>query len=164
MTVNKKKHMPFMNWIFHVAEEKIVEHRLLEKEFNSHKEFIIFTIIWMRVYKKMYQSIEADDSNLSLDDFVKNFYDNQKDKFLGITINAITRESNIPRSTVKRIIEDLIKKNLVSRNSNSLIIPTSKVREVMNDYRKFIYKSHLKLSKIFEDSNLKINYQTDDEI
>ena len=31
-----KKNIPFMSWLIEVAEEKIIEHRLLKKEFNSH--------------------------------------------------------------------------------------------------------------------------------
>jgi predicted transcriptional regulator len=150
-----------MQWLIEVAEEKILEHRLLKKNFNSHEEFIIFTIIWMRVYKTIYQKLTKNYSSVNLDKFIKNFYNNQEDQYLGITINAITRESEIPRSTVKRTVEKLIVKEMVSRNSRNLIIPTVKVRDIMESYRQFNFKSHKKLNKIFND--LKINERYDEE-
>ena len=154
-----------MEWIIEVAEEKIIEHRLLKKKFNSHEEFIIFTIIWMRVFKKIFKNIkdlQLNDiniyENISVDDYIKDFYSNQKDEYLGMTINAVTRESEIPRSTVKRIIENLIKRSLVKKNPNNLIIPTIKVRDHMKFYRQYIFKSNNKISKLFNDLNIKNSY------
>tara|TARA_B110000196_G_scaffold73840_1_gene63368 strand:- start:252 stop:746 length:495 start_codon:yes stop_codon:yes gene_type:complete len=161
MTNKKNIYEFFMQWLIEVAEEKILEHRLLKKNFNSHEEFIIFTIIWMRVYKTIYQKLTKNYSSVNLDKFIKNFYNNQEDQYLGITINAITRESEIPRSTVKRTVEKLIVKEMVSRNSKNLIIPTVKVRDIMESYRQFNFKSHKKLNKIFND--LKINERYDEE-
>ena len=161
MTNKKNIYEFFMQWLIEVAEEKILEHRLLKKNFNSHEEFIIFTIIWMRVYKTIYQKLTKNYSSVNLDKFIKNFYNNQEDQYLGITINAITRESEIPRSTVKRTVEKLIVKEMVSRNSKNLIIPTVKVRDIMENYRQFNFKSHKKLNKIFND--LKINERYDEE-
>ena len=161
MTNKKNIYEFFMQWLIEVAEEKILEHRLLKKNFNSHEEFIIFTIIWMRVYKTIYQKLTKNYSSVNLDKFIKNFYNNQEDQYLGITINAITRESEIPRSTVKRTVEKLIVKEMVSRNSRNLIIPTVKVRDIMESYRQFNFKSHKKLNKIFND--LKINERYNEE-
>ena len=115
----------------------------------------------MRVYKTIYQKLTKNYSSVNLDKFIKNFYNNQEDQYLGITINAITRESEIPRSTVKRTVEKLIVKEMVSRNSKNLIIPTVKVRDIMESYRQFNFKSHKKLNKIFND--LKINERYDEE-
>ena len=163
-----EKNIPFMTWLIEIAEEKIIEHRLLKKEFNSHEEFIIFTIIWMRVFKTIYKKIKEEsisnkiiEKNILVDEYFKNFYQNQKDKYLGMTINAVTRESEIPRSTVKRVIENLIKKKLVTKNLKNLIIPTFRVRDVMKNYRKYIYKSNKKNYSIFDALNLK-NLSDDD--
>ena len=113
-----KKNVSFMNWLIEVAEEKIIEHRLLKKKFNSHEEFIIFTIIWMRVYKDLVKKMKTLNlqnqikiSNSSIEQYIKDYYTNQNDGYLGMTINGVARESNVPRTTVKRIIEILIKKN-----------------------------------------------------
>ena len=162
---NLQDNIPFMAWSIEVAEEKIIEHRKLKNKFKSHEEFIIFTIIWMRVFKTIFKKIKEDSvnnkQNILVDDYIKNFYINQKDEYLGMTINAVTRESKIPRSTVKRIIESLIIKNLVTKNTKNLIIPTFKVRDEMKEYRQYIYKSSKKLNLIFEDLNLKNLYDED---
>ena len=158
---NLNKNIPFMTWLIEIAEEKIIEHRLLKKEFNSHEEFIIFTIIWIRVFKTILKKIKKDSisnnnikKNILVDEYIKDFYLNQTDEYLGMTINAITRESEIPRSTTKRIIENLIKKKLVTKNSKNLIIPTYRVRDAMKYYREYIFTSHKRTYSIFKTLNL----------
>jgi TPP-dependent 2-oxoacid decarboxylase len=158
MNIKAKEYIPFMQWIIEVAEEKISEHTILKKEFKSHEEFIVFTIIWMRVYKDIIKKIKIDNSNESIDTLIKNFYKEQKNAYLGITINAITRESLIPRSTVKRIVENLILEKLVSKNVNRLIIPNYQVRDKMKKYRQYIFKSNKKLSNLFLNLNLEDKY------
>ena len=76
-----KKNTPFMRWIIEFAEEKIVEDRLIKEKFNSHDEFIIFTIIWLRVYKHIFKIIKSENSNLNFDKYLKNFYYNQQHKY-----------------------------------------------------------------------------------
>jgi DNA-binding MarR family transcriptional regulator len=157
-----KKFLPFIEWIIEVAENKIIEHRLLKINFNSQEEFIVFTIVWLRVYKKLFQKINNLNSNIPIDQFIKKFYNNQEDKYLGMTINAITRESNSPRTTVKRIVDKLIEKGLVSRSNNKLIIPTEKVRDLMRDYRRFTFKSHKDLFNLFNKLELNKKYNEND--
>ena len=160
-----QKNIPLMSWIIEIAEEKIIEHRLLKKEFKSHEEFIVFTIIWMRVFKTIVKKLKKDSlsfkyegKNILVDKYIKEFYLNQTDKYLGMTINAVTRESEIPRSTVKRIIENLIKKQLVTKNIKNLIIPTFRVRDLMKSYRQYIFKSNKKNYSLFETLGLKNIY------
>ena len=74
-----------------------------------------------------------------------------------MTINAISRESTIPRSTTKRIIEKLIIKKLVSRNINRLIIPTADVRSFMQSYRTFIFNSQKKTCNLLRNLKLEEN-------
>lgn len=163
-----QKNIPFMVWLIEVAEEKINEHRLLKKEFSSHEEFIIFTIIWMRVFKTIVKKLKEntltnniEDRNILIDTYIKDFYLNQKDEYLGMTINGVARESEVPRSTVKRIIENLILKKLVSKNTKNLIIPTYRVRDIMKSYRQYIFKSNKKNYAIFENLNLKNIFEED---
>lgn len=154
MDKKSNNYLPFIEWIIEVAEEKILEHRLLNKKFKSQEEFIVFTIIWMRVYKTIFTKLKKSANNISLDEFIKDFYINQNNEYLGITINAISRESEIPRSTAKRMVENLIEKKLVSRNSKSLIIPTVKVRDEMKNYRQFNFKSYKKICTLFNKLNI----------
>tara|TARA_B110000438_G_scaffold283404_2_gene311390 strand:+ start:42 stop:536 length:495 start_codon:yes stop_codon:yes gene_type:complete len=158
MNKKTKKYVPFMQWIIQIAEEKIIEHKILKKQFDSNEEFIIFTIIWLRVYENMFKEIKYDLSDLSFDEYINNFLNNQKNQYLGMTINAITRESEIPRSTVKRIVEKLISKKIASRNSNRLIIPTINVRKFMEVYRNYIYKTNRKHYQLFKNLNLENEY------
>ena len=114
MNTKIQNYIPFMSWSIELAEEKILEYKLLQNTFSSHEEFIIFTIIWLRVYKFLLQESKSNklhvSQKLTIDKYIENFYINQNNQFLGITINAISRESEIPRSTVKRYVEKLILK------------------------------------------------------
>ena len=72
----------------------------------------------MRVYKDLVKKMKTLNlqnqikiSNSSIEQYIKDYYTNQNDGYLGMTINGVARESNVPRTTVKRIIEILIKKN-----------------------------------------------------
>ena len=155
---------PFIEWIIEVAEEKIIEHRLLKKLFNSHEEFIIFTIIWIRVYKNLFKTLQNKKLDIQIDEYIKDYYTSQKNQYLGITINAITRESEMPRSTVKRNVEKLISRNLVSRNINRLIIPKSLVRDYMKTYREYTFQSKKKLFTLFEKLEIQKLYNDDKNI
>lgn len=163
-TTNKhiKEYVPFIKWIIEVAENKIVEHRLIKKKFSSHEEFVVFTIIWLRVYKNLFFELKRSNTKKNLDQFIKDYYNSQSNRYLGITINALTRESMIPRTTVKRIVDKLMNKKLVLKNFNRLVIPTDKVRDIMKEYRKFVYKSHLNLSELFYDLELDKNFDEND--
>ena len=163
MKTSTEKYIPFTEWLLEVAEQKIIEYRLLKNDFASQEEFIIFTIIWMRSYQNFFQKLKTTNTSLSFEMFIKNHYNDIKESnYLGMTINAVSRESEIPRSTTKRIIEKLIDKNLLSRNTNRLIIPTFNVRNKMKNYRKFLYNSHKKLNKIYLNNNLIEKYDDDD--
>ena len=153
-----KEYVPFVEWIIEVAENKIVEHRLIKKKFNSHEEFIIFTIIWLRVYTHLFSDLKKTNIKNNLEKYIKDYYRNQSNNYLGTTINAITRESQIPRTTVKRIVDKLIIKKLVIKNLNRLVIPTDKVRDFMKDYRKFTFNSQKNLSELFYDLELNNKY------
>ena len=116
----------------------------------------------MRVFKTIYKTLKKESININfinknilVDKYIKDFYQKQEDEYLGMTINAITRESEIPRSTCKRIIENLINKKLVNRNKKNLIIPTYKVRDIMKNYREYIFASNKKNYLLFDSLNLK---------
>ena len=103
----------------------------------------------MRVYKSIIHKIQYNETELNIDEIMKNFYINQSNQYVGMTINAVARESEIPRTTVKRIIENLINNKLLQRNNKNYIIPTDKVREYMTNYRQYIYKQSLKNIEYF---------------
>ena len=154
----EKNYIPLVNWLTEVAEEKIIEHRLLKKKFKSHDEFIIFTIIWLRTYKNIPKFIQDSNAVDSIDNLIKEFYDCSTKKQLGITINAVSRESKIPRTTTKRLIEGLIKKKYITKDHSRLLSPTSMIRNLMKDYRKYNFTSQKKLSTLLNNLNLENFY------
>ena len=131
---------------------------MLKKKFKSHDEFIIFTIIWLRTYKNIPKFIQDSNAVDSIDNLIKEFYDCSPKKKLGITINAVSRESKIPRTTTKRLIEGLIKKKYITKDHSRLLSPTSMIRNLMKDYRKYNFTSQKKLSTLLNNLNLENFY------
>ena len=64
-----------------------------------------------------------------------------------------------PDQQLSELLKKLIKRELLQKNVNRLIIPTSKVRDLMKDYRHYIYKSNKKSLLLFDSLDLKNNFK-----
>ena len=91
-----------------------------------------------------------------LDEFIVQYYEKVKHlKHYGTTRRAISQQTNIPRTSVKRILDRLMKRKLVTVTKNdNLIVPTALARKKFSDYRKYLFTSFKRLNKIFNDSHL----------
>ena len=76
-------------------------------------------------------------------------------KHYGATRRAISLQTNIPRTSVARIIGRLRKSKLVTvTKKDNLIVPTALARKKFTDYRKYIFTSFKRLNKMFNDAHL----------
>jgi len=55
-----KKYHSYYDWILKVAEERLVEQKLLKEHFDSREEFMVFLVVTLRFSKKLLA--EAKDS------------------------------------------------------------------------------------------------------
>ena len=163
MTLTTKETIPYLKWVTEVVEERIIEDSIIRKEFGSKDEFIIFSIIMVRVLRFLRTQIENDDKEYNLGFSSKKFYEQQKfEKHTGVTMRGIARESGIPRTTVSRIIDKLIAQKIIRKNINQLIIPTAKARDKLNVYRRYLFTSNKRLYDIFEMLDLKKLYSDEE--
>ena len=168
------KYNLYYDWIIEVAEERLVEQKFLKENFYSREDYTVFLFVLLRFSKKLTSEIRNSTVNKSdnefikstfpnanitgdeLDEFIMQYYEKVKNlKHYGTTRRAISQQTNIPRTSVKRILDRLIKKKLVTvTNNDNLIVPTSFARKKFTDYRKYLFASFKRLNKIFNDSHL----------
>jgi hypothetical protein len=171
MSINYKL---YYDWILEVGEERLVEHKFLRENFYSREDYIVFLFILMRFSKKLTSEIKDVVNNKSdnelikkafpksnitgdeLNKFILQYYENVKNmKHYGVTRRSISLQTNIPRTSVARIIGRLRKSKLVTvTKKDNLIVPTALARKKFTDYRKYIFTSFKRLNKKFNDAHL----------
>lgn len=168
------KYSLYYDWIMEVGEERLVEQKFLKENFYSREDYIVFLFILMRFSKKLTSEIKDVVNNKSdnelikkafpnpnikgqeLDEFIIEYYENIKNmKHYGTTRRAISLQTNIPRTSVARIIGRLRKSKLVTvTKKDNLIVPTALARKKFTDYRKYLFTSFKRLNKMFNDAHL----------
>ena len=168
------KYSLYYDWIMEVGEERLVEQKFLKENFYSREDYTVFLFILLRFSKKLSSEIRDSTANKSdnkfikstfsnpnitgdeLDEFIMQYYEKVKNlKHYGTTRRAISQQTNIPRTSVKRILDRLMKRKLVRATKNdNLIVPTALARKKFSDYRKYLFASFKRLNKIFNDSHL----------
>lgn len=168
------KYNLYYDWILEVGEERLVEHKFLKENFYSREDYIVFLFILMRFSKKFNSEIRDVVNNKSdnkfikskfpnpnikgneLDEFIIQYYEKVKNmKHYGTTRRAISLQTNIPRTSVARIVGRLMKSKLVTvTKKDNLIVPTALARKKFSDYRKYIFTSFKRLNKMFNDAHL----------
>lgn len=168
------KYHYYFDWILEVGEERLLEQKLLKEDFDSREEFMVFLVITLRFSKKLISEVRDSMANKSdnklikskfsnpnitgeeIEEFITKYYEKVKNfKHYGTTRRAISQQTNIPRTTVKRILDRLMKRKLVTvTNNDNLIVPTALARKRFSDYRKYLFVSSKRLNKIFYDAHL----------
>ena len=168
------KYNLYYDWIIEVAEERLVEQKFLKENFYSREDYMVFLFVLLRFSKKLTSEIRDSTANRSvnkfikstfpkpnikgdeLDEFIMQYYEKVKNlKHYGVTRRTISKQTNIPRTSVKRILDRLMKRKLVTvTNNDNLIVPTALARKKFSDYRKYLFTSFKRLNKIFNDSHL----------
>jgi len=168
------KYRLYYDWIMEVGEERLVEQKFLKENFYSREDYIVFLFILMRFSKKLNSEIKDVVNNKSdnkyikstfpnenitgneLDEFIIQYYEKVKNmKHYGTTRRAISLQTNIPRTSVARIVVRLMKSKLVTvTKKDNLIVPTALARKKFSDYRKYIFTSFKRLNKMFNDAHL----------
>ena len=69
----------------------------------------------------------------------------------GVTHSSISRETNLPRTTVRRICDTFLKQKIFKKNSHGLIIMGEKMREQNQEMREETKKFFIEVAKNFKD-------------
>ena len=69
----------------------------------------------------------------------------------GVTFSSISRETNLPRTTVRRICDTFFKQKILKRNSHGLIIMGDRMREHNQTMREETKKFFYEVAEKFKD-------------
>jgi len=131
---------------FEVLSEDIISfYKSMRHEYGSIDNMLILLSVSSRVKNQISNAVQNsnnyDEAKKQLKDLLKINEDT-----LGVNISGISRETDIPRTTVRRICEQLIQKGMLKRNKSNLIIPDFKYRQqnqtgrqAMNDFFQAIF-------------------------
>lgn len=128
----------------------------IKELFSSVEEFMILHCISSHNTKDLISEIKASEPIADVDLYIKNYWDsliNKKNS--GVSIHGISRDTEIPRTTVKRWTNSLIQRGLIVKNSDGYLVPTGLIREYCKDLRELVSKDHIDFSSFY--SSLEIN-------
>lgn len=131
---------------FEVLSEDIISfYKSMRHEYGSIDNMLVLLSVSSRVKNQISNAVQNsnnyDEAKKQLKDLLKINEDT-----LGVNISGISRETDIPRTTVRRICEQLIQKGMLKRNKSNLIIPDFKYRQqnqtgrqAMNDFFQAVF-------------------------
>ena len=128
----------------------------IKELFSSVEEFMILHCISSHNTKDLISEIKASEPIVDVDLYIKNYWDsliNKKNS--GVSIHGISRDTEIPRTTVKRWTDSLIKKKLIDKNLEGYLVPTGLIREYCKDLREFAIKEHIDFANFYETSDIR---------
>lgn len=127
----------------------------IKELFSSVEEYMVLHCIASHNSKDLILEIKSSGLIVNADLYIKNYWDsliNKKNS--GVSIHGISRDTEIPRTTVKRWTNSLIKKGLIIKNLDGYLVPTGLIREYCKDLRELVSKEHIDFANFY--SSLKI--------
>ena len=127
----------------------------IKELFSSVEEFMVLHCIASHNSKDLILEIKSSGPIVDADLYIKNYWDsliNKKNS--GVSIHGISRDTEIPRTTVKRWTNSLIQRGLIIKNLDGYLVPTGLIREYCKDLRELVSKEHIDFANFY--SSLKI--------
>ena len=155
-SLKEKKTLIDMVLFSKIANRQITRFKKIKEKFSTIEEYIVLHCIRSRSYKDLISSITDSSFIEDLDLFISNYLSDLKiKKNSGVSIHGISRDTGIPRTTVKRNTDNLIKKKLVIKNDEGYLVVTS----LVTSYEKEIMETYISNYVDFSDSyvQLKLN-------
>lgn len=137
MSEIEEKH--FIQKYGEISEDLIMFLLFIRSKFKNFDSAIVFLSIWNSCKAAIIEGVvESDDmSNKSVSKNIQKKL-NEKGR-IGTNVMGISRETNIPRTTVARIVVDFKKANLVKRHKGNLVVAEN-LREFNENTRKYLDK------------------------
>ena len=127
----------------------------IKELFSSVEEYMVLHCIASHNSKDLILEIKSSGLVVDADLYIKNYWDsliNKKNS--GVSIHGISRDTEIPRTTVKRWTNSLIQRGLIIKNLDGYLVPTGLIREYCKDLRELVSKEHIDFANFY--SSLKI--------
>ena len=128
----------------------------IRKLFSSIEEYMVLHCITSHNIKDLIAEIKINNPLNDTDLYISNYWDSLKNKKnSGVSIHGISRDTEIPRTTVKRWTDSLIKKKLIDKNLEGYLVPTGLIREYCKDLREFAIKENIDFANFYETSDIR---------
>ena len=111
----------------------------IKELFSSVEEYMVLHCIASHNSKDLILEIKSSGLIVDADLYIKNYWDsliNKKNS--GVSIHGISRDTEIPRTTVKRWTNSLIQRGLIIKNLDGYLVPTGLIREYCKDPMKLL--------------------------
>lgn len=104
--------------------------------FSGLEEYMVLYCIVSRNLKELLHELKTGQPHKDIDLVIEEFWDKLKnEENSGVSIHGISRDTEIPRTTVTRMSNSLIRKKLITKNADGYLVPTSLVRSYCKDLR-----------------------------
>ena len=124
----------------------------IKELFSSLEEYMVLHCVAARNIKELLHEIKTNQPLDDLDIFIENFWTNLKNKEnSGVSIHGISRDTEIPRTTVTRWINSLIKRKLITRNINGYLVPTPLVRSYCKELREVTTSTYNEYAQFYAE-------------
>jgi hypothetical protein len=140
---------------FSLAEDLIIWYKNIKEVYGNLDNFLVLLSVANFHKKEITEGVEGspniDDQELTSKSIVARI---PKEK--GVSINGIVRETGIPRTTVKRIIDQYVEKEVFKKNPKGLITIGANYRSNNKNRRIASYHFFQQVVKKTKAHNLKI--------
>lgn len=122
----------------------------IKELFSSVEEYMVLHCIASHNSKDLILEIKSSGLIVDADLYIKNYWDsliNKKNS--GVSIHGISRDTEIPRTTVKRWTNSLIQRGLIIKNLDGYLVPTGLIREYCKDLRELVSKEHIDFANFY---------------
>ena len=122
----------------------------IKELFSSLEEYMVLHCVVARNLKELLHVLKTSQPLDDVDIFIENFWFNLKDqKNSGVSIHGISRDTEIPRTTVTRWTNSLIERKLITKNADGFLIPTPLVRSYCKDLREVTTTTYNEYAKFY---------------
>ncbi len=127
----------------------------IKERFSSLEEYMVLDCIASHNISNLVEAIKSHNSSSGIDLFIEQFWNNLKlKKNSGVSIHGISRDTNIPRTTVKRMSDNLIKKKLIIKNIDGYLVPTGLIHIYCKELRNIISKNQIEFVNFYNSLNV----------
>ena len=126
--------------------------KAIKKNYQSIDHLIVVLSVINHTKKTIQQTIQNSSNQPNSEAMSKEINQALADHpDYGVTHSSISRETNLPRTTVRRICDTFLKKKIFKKNSHGLIIMGEKMREQNQEMREETKKFFIEVAKNFKD-------------
>jgi response regulator of citrate/malate metabolism len=126
--------------------------KAIKKNYQSIDHLIVVLSVINHTKKTIQQTIQNSSNQPNSEAMSKEINQSLAEHpDYGVTHSSISRETNLPRTTVRRICDTFLKQKIFKKNSHGFIIMGEKMREQNQEMREETKKFFIEVAKNFKD-------------